>query len=52
MNQQTFKREHKGIPFEIKIPNELTAKTLKEFESGNILSKVDSVNALFQGLDS
>ncbi|MFN2359325.1 MAG: type II toxin-antitoxin system RelB/DinJ family antitoxin, partial [Desulfotignum sp.] len=35
---------HKGIPFEIKLPNELTAKTLKDSENGKNLHKVDSVD--------
>jgi len=43
---------HKGIPFEIKIPNEVTAKTLKDSENGRNIHKVDSVDALFQELDS
>ena len=43
---------HKGIPFEIKLPNELTAKTLKDSENRSTLHKVDSVDALFQELDS
>ena len=43
---------HKGIPFEIKIPNEVTAKTLKDSENGNELHQVDSVDTLFQELDS
>lgn len=43
---------HKGIPFEIKLPNELTAKTLKASENGSTLPKVDSVDTLFQELDS
>ncbi|NOY67908.1 MAG: type II toxin-antitoxin system RelB/DinJ family antitoxin [Deltaproteobacteria bacterium] len=43
---------HKGIPFEIKIPNELTAKTLKDSENGSALHKVDSIDALFKELDS
>jgi len=43
---------HKGIPFEIKIPNEATAKTLKGAENGIDIHKVDSVDALFQELDS
>ncbi|MBW2100868.1 MAG: type II toxin-antitoxin system RelB/DinJ family antitoxin [Deltaproteobacteria bacterium] len=43
---------HKGIPFQIKIPNEVTAKTLKDAENGNDLHKVDSVDELFQELDS
>jgi len=43
---------NKGIPFEIKIPNEITAKTLKDAENGYELHKVDSVDELFQELDS
>ena len=43
---------NKGIPFEIKIPNEVTAKTLKDAENGYELHKVDSVDELFQELDS
>jgi len=43
---------HRGIPFEVKIPNEATAKTLKDAEHGHDLHKVDSVDELFQELDS
>ncbi|BBO91550.1 type II toxin-antitoxin system RelB/DinJ family antitoxin [Desulfosarcina ovata] len=43
---------HNGIPFEIKLPNDVTAKTLKESEKGDDLHTVDSVDALFQELDS
>ena len=43
---------NKGIPFEIKIPNEVTSKTLKDAENGYELHKVDSVDELFQELDS
>ena len=43
---------HNGIPFEIKIPNEVTGKTLKDTENGKNLHVVDSVDALFQELDS
>lgn len=43
---------HNGIPFEIKLPNDVTAKTLKESEKGNKLHTVESVDALFQELDS
>ncbi len=42
---------HKGIPFEIKIPNDLTAKTLKESEEGKNLHKVDNVTDLFTDLN-
>lgn len=43
---------HNGIPFEIKIPNEVTAKTLKDAENGHNVHKADSVDELFQELDS
>ena len=43
---------NKGIPFEIKISNKLTAKTLKDSENGKELHKVSDVNALFQELNS
>lgn len=43
---------HKGIPFEIKIPNEVTVKTLKDAENGYELHNVDSVDELFQELDT
>ena len=43
---------HNGIPFEIKIPNEVTAKTLEAAENGKNLHKVESVDELFQELDS
>ena len=43
---------HNGIPFEIKIPNEVTAKVLKDAESGSNVHKADSVDELFQELDS
>jgi len=43
-------RIHKGIPFELKIPNEETIAAFKEIESGNA-KKGGSVNELFDGLD-
>ncbi|MDY6987377.1 MAG: type II toxin-antitoxin system RelB/DinJ family antitoxin [Thermodesulfobacteriota bacterium] len=43
---------HNGIPFEIKIPNEVTAKALRDAENGKDIHKVDSVDELFQELDS
>jgi DNA-damage-inducible protein J len=43
---------HQGIPFELKIPNELTARILAKSENGENLHSVDSVNQLFQELDS
>ncbi|MGK0291077.1 MAG: DNA-damage-inducible protein J [bacterium] len=42
---------HKGIPFDIKIPNNLTAKTLKESEEGKNLHKAEDVTNLFKDLD-
>ena len=43
---------NKGIPFEIKIPNKLTAKTLKDSINGKELHKVSDVDELFQELNS
>ncbi len=43
---------HNGIPFEIKIPNELTAKTLKNSENMQDLHTANSVEKLFEKLDS
>jgi DNA-damage-inducible protein J len=43
---------HKGIPFEIKIPNRITAQTLKKSEEGKELHKVSNVDELFEALDS
>jgi DNA-damage-inducible protein J len=42
---------HKGIPFEIKIPNKTTQKTLSESEEGKNLHRVDSVTDLFKELN-
>ena len=41
-----------GIPFEIKLPNELTAETLRKSENGIELHTADSVDELFQELES
>jgi len=43
---------NKGIPFEIKIPNEVTAKTLRKSEKGKELHMVSDVDELFKELDS
>ena len=43
---------HKGIPFDIKIPNELTAETIRKSETGIELHKVNSVDELFKELES
>ena len=41
-----------GIPFEIKIPNKLTVRILKESENRKELHKVSDVDELFQELNS
>jgi DNA-damage-inducible protein J len=43
---------HQGIPFELKIPSDLTAKILEESENGENLHTAHSVDQLFQELDS
>ena len=43
---------NRGIPFEIKIPNDLTADTLKKSDDNIDLHKVSSVDELFLELDS
>ncbi|MFC1781116.1 type II toxin-antitoxin system RelB/DinJ family antitoxin [Planctomycetota bacterium] len=42
----------RGIPFEIKIPNALTDKTLRESEEGIDLNRVSSVGQLFEELEA
>jgi len=41
-----------GIPFALKIPNDDTAKALKESERGEGLETVSSVDELFKELDA
>jgi len=43
---------HNGIPFELKIPNDITAKTLMDVDNGKGLHTVSSVDDLFQELDN
>jgi len=43
---------HKGIPFDIKIPNELTVKTIEKAEKGEDMHKVNSVDELFRELNN
>ncbi len=43
---------HRGIPFDIKIPNDLTVKTLEKTERGEELNEVSSVDDLFQELNN
>lgn len=42
---------NQGIPFEIKIPNELTGQTLKNSEKGKELHPVENIESLFEELD-
>lgn len=48
LTQITLRR---GIPFDIKIPNELTLETIRKSESGKELHEVDSVDELFKELE-
>jgi DNA-damage-inducible protein J len=48
LTQVTLKR---GIPFEITLPNDVTADTLIKSENRKNLHKVSSVNKLFKELD-
>jgi len=43
---------HRGIPFKIKIPNNLTLKTLKNIEEGTDLKEVSSIDELFDELNN
>jgi len=43
---------HKGIPFEIKIPNKLTEETLRKSEKGESLHEVSDVKQLFEELEN
>jgi DNA-damage-inducible protein J len=42
----------RGIPFEIKIPNALTDKVLRESEEGIDLHRASSVDQLFEELET
>ena len=42
---------NRGIPFDIKIPNELTVETIEKSERDEGLHKVDSVDELFRELE-
>ncbi len=42
----------RGIPFELRIPNELTTDTLDKVEAGEDLHEVSSIDKLFKELDN
>ena len=43
---------HGGIPFEIKIPNTLTDRTLRDSEAARDLHRVSSADQLFKELEA
>jgi len=43
---------HRGIPFDIRIPNDITLKTLEKTERGEDLNDISSVDDLFQELNN
>jgi DNA-damage-inducible protein J len=43
---------NKGIPFELRIPNELTARTMAKTQAGQDLHEVSNLDELFRELDS
>jgi len=43
---------HNGIPFELKVPSDITTQTIKKLEAGQDLHKVESVDELFKELES
>ncbi len=42
----------RGIPFDVKIPNELTLETIRKSERGEEVNEVDSVDELFKELET
>ncbi len=43
---------NRGIPFDVKIPNELTLATINKSERGEELHEVDSVDELLKELEN
>jgi len=43
---------HKGIPFDVKIPNTVTMKAIQDAQDNNDLESFDSVDDLFDDLES
>jgi DNA-damage-inducible protein J len=41
-------RLRKGLPFDVKIPNKITLKAMKDAEEGHNLSSYDSVDDFFE----
>lgn len=42
---------HKGIPFDVKLPNKTTLKALEDIEKGNNLTKCKDAKELFKKLE-
>ena len=42
---------HRGIPFELKIPNSVTSQTIKDIGEGKNLHKTDTTDKLFEELE-
>jgi len=43
---------HKGLPFDIRIPNKLTAETIRKSRAGIDIHKVSNVNELIRELEN
>jgi len=46
-----IKLQH-GVPFDIKLPNKITKKTLEDSASGKNIKRFNSIDSLFDDLDS
>lgn len=44
--------QQQKIPFDVRLPNKVTRKTLSDVEQGKDIHQVDSVDELFRELDS
>jgi DNA-damage-inducible protein J len=45
-------RLRKGLPFDVKIPNKTTRKTMKDAEEDRNLSSYDSIDAFFKKMSA
>lgn len=43
---------HKGMPFDVRIPNEETLKAFRDSEAGRNMERFDTVDELFEDLES
>lgn len=42
---------HRGLPFEVKLPNDVTLKAMAEVEAGRGTESFETVDELFEDLD-